>query len=91
MLSPYGFAVPYRRIFEKFERIMLRHAGRPHWAKAHPLRPVQLREMYPRLDDFVAVLRRVDPAGLLRNPYVERHLFGVSDPSVADRVFKERP
>jgi L-gulonolactone oxidase len=71
--------------------VLLRHGGRPHWAKAHPLRPAQLRTMYPRLDDFVRVLARVDPAGTLRNAYVDRHLFGASGPEAADRVFKELP
>jgi L-gulonolactone oxidase len=35
-------------------------------------------------------MQRVDPTGILRNPYIERHLFGTTGPDVADRVFKER-
>jgi L-gulonolactone oxidase len=82
--------VPYRLLFDHFEQVLLRHGGRPHWAKAHPLRPSQLRELYPHLDDFTRVMQRVDPTGILRNPYIERHLFGTTGPDVADRVFKER-
>ena len=41
---------------------MLRYAGKPHWAKTHPLRPEDLRKSYPRFDDFVALVERVDPA-----------------------------
>jgi L-gulonolactone oxidase len=87
---PYGLAVPYRKLFALFEGVLLAHGGRPHWAKAHPLRPPQLRALYPRLDDFVRVLARVDPAGMLRNPYIDRHFFGADGPAAADRVFKAR-
>lgn len=86
--KPYGFDVPYRRFFARFEDIVIRHSGRPHWAKAHPLRPAQLRKLYPHMDDFVRVLKEVDPSGMLRNPYVDRHLFGVTGPAADDRIFE---
>ena len=82
--------MPYRKLFARFEQIVLRHAGKPHWAKTHPLRPDDLRAMYPRFDDFVRVLDEVDPTGLFRNPYVERHIFGKQGEEYAERVFKKR-
>ncbi|THH28179.1 hypothetical protein EUX98_g6006 [Antrodiella citrinella] len=105
--KPYGLPVPYRALFAHFESIVTQHGGRPHWAKAHPLRPRDLRRLYPSdLDvphaqpgktprrgftDFVDVLTRVDPEGLLRNPYIDRHLFGIEDDASGERVFKARP
>lgn len=86
--KPYGFKVSYRKLFERFENILRRHAGRPHWAKAHPLRPGDLRTLYPRFHDFINLLEAVDPHGMFRNEYVERHLFGKRGPEVDDRVFK---
>ncbi|KAJ3519214.1 hypothetical protein NM688_g9333 [Phlebia brevispora] len=86
--KPYGLNVPYRKLFERFEAIMTHHSGRPHWAKAHHLRPNDLRALYPRFDDFVRVLQDVDPNGLFRNPYVERHLFGKQGAQYDGRVFK---
>lgn len=80
--------MPYRALFSRFEAVLLRHGGRPHWAKAHPLGPDALRTLYPRFDDFVRVLGAADPGGLLRNPYVERHVFGRTGPAVDGRVFK---
>ncbi|KZV72286.1 L-gulonolactone/D-arabinono-1,4-lactone oxidase [Peniophora sp. CONT] len=86
--KPYGFNVPYRTLFRKFEDIVARHGGRPHWAKAHHLRPADLRAMYPRFDDFSAVLHRIDPSGMMRNEYVSRHIMGEN---IGERIFKPRP
>lgn len=80
--------MPYQRLFARFEAILARHAGRPHWAKSHPLRAADLRRLYPRFDDFMRVLADVDPHGLFRNPYVERHLFDGRGPHCDARVFK---
>ena len=85
---PYGFNVPYRKLFERFEAIVSRYAGRPHWAKAHHLRPQTLRKLYPRFDDFVRVLEEYDPRGLFRNEYITRHIFGGVGSNVDERVFK---
>ncbi|KAK7035356.1 D-arabinono-1,4-lactone oxidase [Paramarasmius palmivorus] len=74
--KPYGFAVPYRKLFEGFERILSSHQGRPHWAKAHRFRPEDLRRAYSRFDSFVNVLDEVDPKGVFRNEYINRHIFG---------------
>ncbi|TDL26994.1 L-gulonolactone D-arabinono-1,4-lactone oxidase [Rickenella mellea] len=86
--KPYGFIVPYRRLFKRFEMIMTRHGGKPHWAKAHCLRPKDLRRLYPRFADFTKVLEEVDPVGLFQNEYIRRHVFGEHGPEVDSRVFK---
>ncbi|XP_006455867.1 hypothetical protein AGABI2DRAFT_195196 [Agaricus bisporus var. bisporus H97] len=85
--KPYGLNVPYRDLFGKFEAILARHQGRPHWAKAHMLRPDDLRRLYPRFDDFRRVLNRVDPDGTFRNEYIQRHIFGQP---IDSRVYKTR-
>lgn len=85
---PYGLNVPYKLLFQRFEDILAHHGGRPHWAKAHRLRPDDLRELYPRFDDFIRVLQEVDPQGMFRNEYVQRHLFGMEGPQYGERVFK---
>ncbi|KXN92696.1 L-gulonolactone oxidase [Leucoagaricus sp. SymC.cos] len=85
--KPYGLNVPYRTLFGKFEAILSRHQGRPHWAKAHKLRPDDLRQLFPRFDDFRQVLEKVDPNGVFRNEYVQRHIYGRP---IDSRVFKLR-
>ncbi|KAF9463312.1 D-arabinono-1,4-lactone oxidase-domain-containing protein [Collybia nuda] len=86
--KPYGFNVPYRRYFGGYESIVSRHQGRPHWAKAHRLQPEILRQLYPRFDDFVRVIEDVDPRGMFRNEYVQRHVMGRP---ISGRFFKIRP
>ncbi|KAH0579407.1 hypothetical protein H2248_002268 [Termitomyces sp. 'cryptogamus'] len=83
--KPFGFNVPYRRYFSGYESIVARHRGRPHWAKAHYLQPDQLRELYPHFDDFRRVIEAVDPKGLFRNEYIQRHIFGIP---VSGRIFR---
>lgn len=84
--KPYGLPVPYQKLFTQFEDILIRHQGRPHWAKAHAFRRETLRTLYPRFDDFVKVLEQVDPHGRFRNEYIQRHFFGAP---VHGRVFKQ--
>ena len=83
---PYGFNIPYRKFFRAFEDIVMKYQGRPHWAKAHLLQPEDLRRLYPRFDDFVQVVKDVDPQGMLSNEYVQRHIFGQA---IDPRVFKK--
>ncbi|KAF9048042.1 gulonolactone oxidase Lgo1 [Hymenopellis radicata] len=85
--KPYGLSVPYRKLFAGFEDILAKNGGRPHWAKAHSLHRDALRKLYPHFDDFVQVLERVDPHGLFRNEYIQRHFFDIPIPA---RLFKLR-
>lgn len=60
--------------FREIEQIMLEHGGRPHWGKLHTLSAPQLRERYPRFDDFLAVRERLDPERRFTNRHLERVL-----------------
>ncbi|KAF7297155.1 FAD-binding PCMH-type domain-containing protein [Mycena indigotica] len=74
--KPYNLPTRYRSMFAEFERVLAAHGGRPHWAKAHHLNSSQLRALYPDLGRFLEVVQKVDPDGLFRNEYIERHLLG---------------
>ncbi|GAA6015529.1 hypothetical protein JCM10207_008625 [Rhodosporidiobolus poonsookiae] len=77
---PFNLPIPYRSYFTRFSSLLTTSfLGRPHWAKSHHLAPSALRELYPRFDDFLAVRERVDPQGVLVNPYVRRHLLGLEE------------
>lgn len=47
---------------------------RPHWGKVSGVSVERLHEAYPRLSDFAAVARDVDPTGRFRNAYLARVL-----------------
>lgn len=60
--------------FTAVEEIMLGYGGRPHWGKMHTRQSNDLRAMYPRFDDFLAVRDRLDPQRVFANPYLNRVL-----------------
>lgn len=76
---PFNRETPHADMFARFEQIMLRHGGRPHWAKDHSLRAAELARLYPRWADFLAVRKRLDPEGVFLNDYF-RELLGVPAP-----------
>jgi hypothetical protein len=63
------------KYFDAFEQIVGAFGGRPHWGKLHTLGASDLRERYPRFDDFLAVRDRLDPQRAFANPY-SRQVFG---------------
>lgn len=58
--------------FDMVEDLFLGYGGRPHWAKRFKATGDELRPLYPRWDDFVALRRRMDPEDKFLNPYLER-------------------
>ncbi|MBZ9675017.1 D-arabinono-1,4-lactone oxidase [Mesorhizobium sp. ES1-1] len=58
------------------EPIFRRYGGRPHWGKMHSLRAAELKKLYPRWDDAMAVRRDLDPQNRLVSPYMAE-LFGI--------------
>ena len=87
-LRPYGYNVPYRKLFQAYEDIVGRYQGRPHWAKAHQLGPDSLQKLYPHFGEFRRVIEDVDPKGIFRNDYVQRHIMGHS---IGRRIYKKNP
>jgi xylitol oxidase len=51
-------------------------AARPHWGKLFLARADRIRELYDRVDDFEALLERVDPRGAFRNQWLETRVLG---------------
>jgi FAD-linked oxidoreductase len=60
--------------FEAVEALMGSVGGRPHWGKLHSLSAEQLRERYPRFEEFVALRDRLDPDRRFTNGYLDRVL-----------------
>lgn len=65
---------PHEPYFRAFEAVCRPLGGRPHWGKIHYRTAEDLRPVYPKFDDFVAVRDRLDPARVFTNDYLDRVL-----------------
>ena len=77
-LKGYGFAVDTPRragtegLYAELERIVLQHGGRIYVAKDALMSARGFRQMFPELDNFSRVLRRVDPGGRFQSDMSRR-------------------
>jgi xylitol oxidase len=53
------------------ERRLAPWRPRPHWGKLFATPPADLRERYPRFNDFADLVRRLDPTGKFRNAWLD--------------------
>jgi L-gulonolactone oxidase len=60
--------------FAAVEAIARSVGGRPHWGKLHARTADDLRPVYPRFDDFVAVRDKLDPERRFGNEYLRQVL-----------------
>jgi decaprenylphospho-beta-D-ribofuranose 2-oxidase len=60
------------RLCNRLDEVVIGAGGRVYLAKDSRLSADVFRQMYPRLDDFLAVRRRVDPAGLFTSDLARR-------------------
>ncbi|MFD3584124.1 FAD-binding protein [Streptomyces sp. NPDC058683] len=54
----------------RLEEALAPFEPRPHWGKVHTVPGEVLRGRYPRLEDFRALARSLDPEGKFANPFV---------------------
>ena len=64
------------RALVEVERALAPFQARPHWGKVFLMGEESIRKLYPRRDDFVALLQRVDPRGAFRNEWFEKRVLG---------------
>lgn len=67
----------FRPYFDAIEPIFWKYGGRPHWGKVHSLGAAELRKLYPRFEDFLAVRQALDPGGRMLNGHL-RKVFGIA-------------
>ncbi|QDY67135.1 FAD-binding protein [Glutamicibacter halophytocola] len=63
-------------ILPQVESALAPYAARPHWGKLFAATAADLRGMYPKFNDFIALARRLDPDGKFRNEFLQRNIFG---------------
>jgi FAD/FMN-containing dehydrogenase len=70
-----GAGLPHAALFADAEAIFRNVGGRPHWGKLHRCTARELRDLYPRWDEFHALRRELDPRRRFLNAHL-RELFG---------------
>ena len=65
-----------RALLGAIEAALEPFAPRPHWGKLFTMAPDAVAGRYPRFGDARALAAALDPAGKLRNAFVDRYLFG---------------
>lgn len=63
------------RYFDGFWDELAGLPARPHWGKAMAQSAADLAPLYPRWDDFAALRKELDPAGVFTNPFLD-HVLG---------------
>ena len=63
-------------LFNVIEPILQKYKGRPHWGKMHTLNYQQLRELYPKWDNFMQIRKQLDPSKKFLNPYLQKLFYG---------------
>lgn len=77
-----GFHFSFERNWETvqpalgaIEAALAPFAPRPHWGKLFTLAPATVQAGHPKLADFRALARRLDPEGKFRNGFLRRMIF----------------
>jgi alditol oxidase len=50
---------------------------RPHWGKLFTIAPADLHKRYEKYGDFMQLLKKYDPQGKFRNPYLDLNIYPV--------------
>ena len=62
-------------MLEKYQEIMLKNNGTPHWGKSNNILdsdPDKLQLLYPKLKVWQDVIRKFNPAGTFNNKFSDR-------------------
>lgn len=62
--------------FKEVEPILREFGGRPHWGKKHSLKAGDLKNLYPKMEDFLKLREVMDPERIFVNEHI-KELFGI--------------
>ncbi len=68
--------MPHEKYFNDIENIFKKYNGRPHWGKMHTRTANDLKELYPKWNDFLKIRKEMDPNGIFLNPHL-KELFSI--------------
>ena len=61
-------------VVAELEQRLARFGPRPHWGKVFTMPPAAVQPLYPRLAEFTALRRELDPDGVFGNAMVDNYL-----------------
>jgi xylitol oxidase len=64
-----------RKLLPVIEKELAPFKARPHWGKLFTMSPKELKSIYARLPDFIALSRKYDPQGKFRNAFLTTNIF----------------
>ena len=65
-----------RDLLPVIEKELSPYNVRPHWGKLFAIEPATLQSRYERMGDFKDLVKKYDPRGKFRNPFLTRNLYG---------------
>jgi xylitol oxidase len=65
-----------RKLMPVIEKELAPFNARPHWGKLFTTSPAQLRTIYKKLPEFIALCKHYDPQGKFRNEFLNLNIFG---------------
>jgi xylitol oxidase len=65
-----------RELLPVIEKELAPYDVRPHWGKLFTIEPATLQSRYERMGDFKDLVRKYDPRGKFRNPFLATNLYG---------------
>src|ERR1700730_5357231 len=64
-----------RKLLPVIEKELAPFKARPHWGKLFTMSPEELKSIYARLPDFIALTRKYDPQSKFRNAFLAANIF----------------
>jgi xylitol oxidase len=64
-----------RDLLPQIEAKLEKFGARPHWGKLFAVDPAKLQARYPKLAEFKALLKQLDPSGKFRNQFLAGNLY----------------
>ena len=63
------------KLLPVIEKELAPFEARPHWGKLFTTSPKQLKSIYKKMSEFVALARKYDPHGKFRNEFLNTNIF----------------
>jgi len=65
-----------KQLLPVIEKELAPFSARPHWGKLFTTSPAELRRIYKKMPEFIALSRKFDPQGKFRNQFLNLNIFG---------------